>query len=151
VPAGIAVAAWLLMRKKDLASQATDETVCPTDRIRDARRQLDILGQLPPIENRPCGFGNCSGQTSRTPCKECVREREEHAARAAADPSAPPEPAQNAANTAPAPYSTFDLNATADPSPEHCPDRCTLNAERCSESCNLSLVTCTLHLVTCNL
>jgi hypothetical protein len=71
------------------------------DRIRDARTQLDIRGQLPPIETRPCGFGNfsCNGQTSRTPCKECVREREEHAARAGSDPT------------------TFDLNASAAPLP----------------------------------
>jgi len=115
------------------------------DRIRDARTQLDIRGQLPPLATRPCGFGNlgCNGQQSKTPCKECLRERDQHAARAAADPFAPPESTQNQNEAAPGPDpATLDLNATAAPSPEHCPERCTLNAERCSEPCNLSPVTC---------
>jgi hypothetical protein len=121
------------------------------DRIRDARRQLDILGQLPPIETRPCGSGNCSGQTSRTPCRECVREREEHAARAGSDASAPPEPAQNHAEAAPGPDpATLDLNATADPSTERSSDPCSpISDNRRSEPRNLHPDPCNLSPVTC--
>jgi hypothetical protein len=99
------------------------------DRIRDARTQLDIRGQLPPIETRPCGFGNfsCNGQTSRTPCKECVREREEHAARAGSDPT------------------TFDLNASAAPSPERTPDHCSLITDNCADHCSLITDNCADH------
>lgn len=85
------------------------------DRILDARRQCDIQGLLPPIELRQCVVGTCDGPGTHNPCCHCRRERDEHAAPAAADSTQNNNEAQPEATSTET--DTLDLNASAESQP----------------------------------
>jgi hypothetical protein len=126
------------------------------DQIVDARQRADDRGLLPPIEERPCGYGQCHGPAQKNPCNDCKRERDQHAARkkAEADPDPDTDP-----DTDLDPDTNLDLEASANPShnpaadpsadPARSSKRTAPNACRRPDPCTLQPVPCNLSPVTC--